>query len=31
MLPYEREIYIALLMEHVREHNEEIERNNNRS
>ena len=31
MLPYEREIYITLLSEHVRQHNEEIERINNRN
>jgi len=28
MLPYEREIYINLLVEHVRKHNEEVEKMN---
>ena len=31
MLPYERDIYITLLAEHVRQHNEEIEKINNKN
>ncbi len=27
MLPWEREIYISLVQEHVREHNERIKKN----
>ena len=30
MMPWEREIYIGLLMEHIKEENERIERENNR-
>jgi len=30
MMPWEREIYIGLLMEHVKEENERIEREQNR-
>ena len=29
MMPWEREIYIGLLMEHIKEENERIERENN--
>ena len=30
MMPWEREIYIGLLMEHIKEENERIERENNK-
>ena len=30
MMPWEREIYIGLLMEHIKEENESIERENNK-
>ena len=30
MMPCEREIYIGLLMEHIKEENERIERENNK-
>lgn len=29
MIPWERQIYIALLTNHIREENERLERNNN--
>ena len=31
MMPWEREIYIGLLMEHIKEENERIERENNKN
>tara|TARA_Y100001938_G_C7846281_1_gene308580 strand:+ start:129 stop:320 length:192 start_codon:yes stop_codon:yes gene_type:complete len=30
MMPWEREIYIGLLMEHIKEENQRIERENNK-
>ena len=31
MMPWDREIYIGLLMEHIKEENERIERENNKN
>ena len=31
MMPWEREIYIGLLMEHIKEENERMERENNKN